>query len=267
MHSNPIGRLADELREMRWAHVVVELVLLVLGILIALAVNDWMQDRRDAQTERQYLELLARDLDQDLEVLKEFAAYEERQTADGVMAYRALRDPAEVADKEAIAEALSRLMSRRTLRLVRATYTDLLSTGNIRLIRNTGLRDRIVKLYEANERVSTIIDRNNQAFVDQMYMGFMMSTGLIAPRSGSNLRIIDAELNEFTARIGLPVNASADRLWGLPADAPERKLLNNHVWQRAEVSFQAIARARSLIADIRGVREAIGHEVASRSPQ
>ena len=27
-----------------------------LGILIALAIDDWMQDRRDAQTERQYLE-------------------------------------------------------------------------------------------------------------------------------------------------------------------------------------------------------------------
>jgi len=39
------------------------------------------------------------------------------------------------ANKEAVVSALSRLTSRRTLRLVRATYTNLVSTGNLRLIR------------------------------------------------------------------------------------------------------------------------------------
>jgi len=52
---NPIGRLSRDLRDMRWGQVAVELLLLVLGILIALAIDDRMQDRRDAQTERQYL--------------------------------------------------------------------------------------------------------------------------------------------------------------------------------------------------------------------
>ena len=57
----------------------VELLLLVVGILIALAIDDWMQDRRDAQTERQYLEGIVRDLDRDLEILEEFGDYHERQ--------------------------------------------------------------------------------------------------------------------------------------------------------------------------------------------
>ena len=42
---NPLRRISDQLREMRWAQVVIELLLLVLGILIALAVDDWMQGR------------------------------------------------------------------------------------------------------------------------------------------------------------------------------------------------------------------------------
>ena len=54
------------------------------------------------------------------------------------------------ANKEAVVSALSRLTSRRTLRLVRATYTNLVSTGNLRLIRNSALRDRIVKYYDAD---------------------------------------------------------------------------------------------------------------------
>jgi hypothetical protein len=88
---NPIRRLSESLREMRWTQLVLELALLVIGILIALAVDGWMDDRRDAQSERRYLELLVRDLDRDLEVLDEFLAYEERQVAESVFAYRALR--------------------------------------------------------------------------------------------------------------------------------------------------------------------------------
>ena len=54
-------RILDDLRELRWGQVVVELALLVAGILIALAVNGWIEDRRDARVEREYLELLVRD--------------------------------------------------------------------------------------------------------------------------------------------------------------------------------------------------------------
>jgi hypothetical protein len=161
---------------MRWAQVAIELLLLVAGILIALAVDDWVQSRRDAQVQREYLQLLVRDLQRDDEILQEFIAYEERQTQDGVEAYRALRTKVAPADREVTAERLSRLSSRRTLRLVRATYTDLVSTGNLRLISNPALRDLIVKYYEDSDRRSTIIDRNNQFFVDQMYAAYLSSS-------------------------------------------------------------------------------------------
>jgi hypothetical protein len=78
---NPANRLAHDLREMRWSHAAIELVLVVAGILIALTVDDWLQGRRDAQTERQYLEGLVRDFDRGREILKEFGAYHESQAA------------------------------------------------------------------------------------------------------------------------------------------------------------------------------------------
>jgi len=261
---NPISRVANDLREMRWAQVVVELVLLILGILIALAVDDWMEDRRDARTERQYLELLARDLDQDLEVLKEFVDFEERQTADGVMAYQALRREVAETDEEAVSRALSHLMTRRTLRLARATYTDLLSTGNIRLIRDTGLRDRIVRLYETNERLTTIIDRNNQYYVDQEYTAYLLETGLVAPRPEINLPALQAAMEAFAARIGTPVDSRDDRLWRLGPEDSERGVLTNKVWMRSLISYQGILLARTIIDDVSGVRQAIADELARR---
>jgi len=264
---NPVRRLSDALRGMRWAQVVLELALLILGILIALAVDGWMDGRRDARAERQYLELLVRDLNRDLEVLDEVMAYEQRQLEDGILAYRALRSGVAPADREVVAGALTRLTSRRTLRLTRATYTDLLSTGNLRLVRNAALRDRIVGLYETNERTLVIRDRNNEVFVDQMYMQYLLGSGLIAPRPGHNLPQLLRPMREFAERVAVPVDARSDRLWRLPEDDPERFVLANKVWFRSYVSQTAIAQTRTMTEEIRSVRDEITAELARRWPR
>jgi len=263
---NPVGRLSASLRGMRWAQVVLELALLIIGILIALAVDGWMDGRREASAERQYLKLLVRDLNRDLAVLDEVMAYEQRQVEDGILAYRALRGDVAPADREAVAGALTRLTSRRTLRLTRATYTDLLSTGNLRLLRNAGLRDRIVGLYETNERAQVIRDRNNEAFVDQMYLQHLLGSGLIAPRPGHNLEPLLTPMREFAERVAMPVDARSDRLWRLPGDDPERIVLANKVWFRGYASQTAIAQTRTMVEEIRSVRDEIAAELARRWP-
>ena len=63
--------------------------------------------------------------------------------AASVLVFRGLRRGVAPADREAVAAALGQLTSRRTLRLRRAAYTNLLSTGELRLIRNAALRDSI----------------------------------------------------------------------------------------------------------------------------
>lgn len=263
---NPVGRLSRDLREMRWGQVAVELLLLVLGILIALAIDDAMQDRRDAKMERQYLEGIVRDLDRDLLVLEEFGAYHESQTADGVMAYRALRGGTVVKDQEEVARALSRLMSRRTLRLSHPTYSNLVGTGNVGLIRNVELRDRIVGLYEANERWVSIIDRNNLVFVDQMFAEYMMNNGLVAPRPTSNLASAQKQNESFDALMEVPVGVRNDRLWELAPDSPERGVLANKVWYRGLVSFSAVTQANDVAQGVTAVREAILDELGRRWP-
>jgi len=206
------------LQDKRLGHVLLELLLLVAGILIALGVNGWIEDRREATSERLYLERLARDFNQDLEVLDEFVSFEERQTNDAVLAYRPLCGGAAVDDREEVARALDHLTGRRTIRFARATYSDLLSTGNLRLIRDAALRDRIVKLYESNERWAAIIDRNNQVYVDQLYLGFMMGAGLVEPRPDSNLPSVVAPRQAFARRLGTRVRSPMDRLWNLPPE-------------------------------------------------
>lgn len=251
--------------EMRWGHLLVELALLISGILIALAVNGWIDGRRDASVERQYLELLVRDLDRDLEVLDDVVKFEEAQATASALAYRAMRVGVEPKDREAVSVALGQLTSRRTLRLGRATYIDLLSTGNLRLIRNAELRDHIVRSYEANERTQMIRDRNNQEYVDRLYVPYLLDHGLVAPRPALNLPEWSSAVDQkFAKRVGVAADTSDDLLWQLPPSAPEWAILTGRLWYRGLVSEMASDQSRKMIADTQALRQALSTELSTR---
>lgn len=257
-------RFAAAVRTLQWGHILIELALLVTGILIALAVNNWMDQRREARAERQYLELLGRDLEQDLETLDEIRRFEEAQIAASILVFRGLRRGVALRDREAVSAALSQLTSRRTLRLRRAAYTNLLSTGELRLIRNTALRDRIVRLYENNERAQTIRDRNNQEYVDRMFMTYLLDHGLVAPRPARYLPSVTQSDSAFADRVGITPRAEDDPLWHLPPDAPQLYVLANRAWYRGTVSENALFQTRQVVGEIVEVRQAIEREISER---
>lgn len=261
----PIRRVASEFRELKWAQVLVELVLLILGILIALAVNDWIEDRRDARLERQYLEFLVRDLGSEQQRLADHAAFEEKQTQDGVQALRALRGEGSTSEEKlAAAGALSRLTTRSTLRLPRSTYQDLLGTGSLRLIRNPALRDQIVRHYGASETTEAIVDRNNQQFVDQLYVLSGLGSGLLAPPVDSNSKPVDDASKELARRVGGQSSVLRAELWALPTQSPPRAQLEGRLWFRTMASLVHTRLCASLSDDSRMLGQAITEELATR---
>ena len=262
----PVRRITAGLRELRWSHVFVEFVMLVLGILLALAVNNWMEDRRDARVERQYLELLLRDLDRTLQTLQEFVTFEDAQAADGATAYRALVSGEPVADREAVAQALSNLTFRRTLRFTKATYTNLIGTGDIRLIENVDLRDRIIGLYEESDRYASIIDRNSQVFVNQMYAMYVLDHSIVATRAGNNLPAVGGADPAFMATIGPTTARPGDRIWQIERGTLEWDVLIGKLWRRTQISVRAAVMTRSEIELVSGVRSSVEAELARRWP-
>lgn len=259
-----LRRVMGDLREIRWGHVLVELVLVIAGILIALWVSDWMEARKGTRAERQYLELLARDLDNDVEVLAEVRGFQDLQAADAAAAYVALAAPVPPEAREALARRLEHLSTRRTLRFNPTTYTDLTGTGNVRLIRNRALRDQVAKYYENTERAAAIIQRNNQFFVDESYARYLSDNGLIAPRPSDNSAIVGSSGKTFEARTGLKVTTANDRLWTLPAGAPEWTILRNKVWQRGAVAQMASQQLAGLGEDVKSARKAVSDELDAR---
>jgi hypothetical protein len=224
-----VRRIATDFRELRWGHVFIERVLLIMGILIALAVNGWIGDRADARSESQYLERLLVDFDRDLEVVRDYRTFEEMRVADGILAYRVVTG-AEDSDRERVAEALTRLISRRTLRLA----LD-------RRSKQPDLRRSDVRAGPARIRPDPPASRQSSA-----------------AGTGSGRR--------FRGPHGVPRGPHDDPIWRLAADDPQRTALLGKIWYRSLASAQAINQADEVLAEVSAVRQAIVDELARRWP-
>jgi hypothetical protein len=258
------GRLTDNLRRGHWSALALELLVVVAGILLALLIDGWAQDRRDRASEITYLQFLNRDLQQTIDQLQESRTFEARLLDDGRFVYRSLSGVVAPADRPAVSLALARLGARRTLRLANATYVDLVNTGNLQLIDDRELRDRVVQFYENAERNLAIIDRNNAFFVDEMYFGRVLASGAIIPRpafdDGGN--ILASSDSTLRAALSGGYLDEPDPIWRLPLDGPEWRAVRGQVVMRMRISTIVQATADALVEEAAALRAATQAEVA-----
>ncbi len=213
-----------------------EFAVVVAGVLVALAVNAWYQGRQDDRSEARYLALLDRDLERTIAELEAYVAFESRQLDDAALARRAVATLPVTADTSVISAAMARLLTRKTLVLRNSAYEDLVSTGNLGLIDDAALRDRIVDFYQVTQQEFDIINRNNAYFVDQAYNSNVLMSGLIQYRLDSNHPSIK-DIGAATAkRLGPDFTVDPDRLWSLPTDAPEWDMVRSTLLARMLVS-------------------------------
>lgn len=79
-----------------------------------------------------------------------------------------------------------------------------------------------------------------------MYLQYLWSSGLVAPRPAANLGVTDGQVQEFAERVAMPIETGNDRLWQLTADSPERAVLANKIWIRGFISTGAIGHAKAM---------------------
>ena len=123
-----------------------EIVLVVIGILIALQINDWYQERLDRRTESEYLVSMTRDLAEDSHELRE-AIKGNAHLLDGLN--ETLRLLAEPRDDEAWRRDLYTHGFKYTYWFVvmefsRLTMAQLQYSGGMRLIRDAQVREAMI---------------------------------------------------------------------------------------------------------------------------
>lgn len=134
-----------------------EFLVVVVGILAALAVDDWQQSRSDRALEEHLLTSLADDLaddrrDAELQVQLVRA---QQDAIDHLLAVT--QHPLAPVDRqlssspEDINESLATLLNYAELQVFDATYTEMIATGSVRVIRNAALRRQIASYYQTAE--------------------------------------------------------------------------------------------------------------------
>jgi hypothetical protein len=200
-------------------------MVIVLSILLAFGIDAWWEERREASDTRESIEVVRRDLVDILSQLEEFEKFSADTAKASLAAARALSGPEPVAveDRPQVEMQLLRSTSRRTMRLPRAGYTDLLNTGNLAEIDNSALRDTLVHFYEAADRSQEIVEKNSSIFTDLALKDVLIGPGLIMPMPLDDAATeLQARRNEVMRELmGPDFPTRPGRLWQLPMDSPE----------------------------------------------
>jgi hypothetical protein len=136
----------------------VELATVVVGILIALAVNNWAEARHHAALESGYLDRLLADSTENITMLQERIDLNSRRADTLAHLSNWLTKGTQPPSDDKISDVLCRWFMEPALRLRRETYAELVSTGNLSLLRDVPLRG-LLQQAEAGHEESLRLDR------------------------------------------------------------------------------------------------------------
>ncbi|MDX1406415.1 MAG: hypothetical protein R3192_17925 [Woeseiaceae bacterium] len=137
-----------------WRFLLGEFVVIVVGVLMALWVDELREARSNAELEVEYLESLVTDLHADLAQFDETEAWMRRSEAAAATVLALYRGSPPTENVDDLVAAVETAGWQHWPSITRNTIDDLRSTGNLRLIRDPALRRAIAAYYTTVENVS-----------------------------------------------------------------------------------------------------------------
>ena len=145
-----------------------EIILVVIGILIALQINNWNENRKSRVQEQKYYCLLLENINQDKDqILQLKALNEERRIGsyDAILEIQKEKPKAKVFGKGWI-NALQRVTT--TFRPNNATYSDIKSSGNLSIIQDKAITEALNTYYTNVAGYAETIIINSDLTVDRI---------------------------------------------------------------------------------------------------
>lgn len=154
-----------------------ESVLVIIGILVALSIDEWAEDKAKAELEDVYLINLERDLQNQLDAISTQIEWETNFIEAGTPLLRQYFSTGDLVTDSLFMKRLSVMIVRKTFVRIDPTYTVLLSSGTIDLIQDNDFKNGLVMYYQELERIEKIILNNNTLFTDQVFLPLAMKLG------------------------------------------------------------------------------------------
>jgi hypothetical protein len=169
-----------------------EIVLVVIGILIALQINNWNESRKQSITEKEFITSLKNDLKQDNAFIKKVIEL----NGPRIEAYKVLNSDLQNLynnDRKSLDSIFKNYFrSQRTFYPISGSYESAVSGNQITIFRNKDLVQKVVKLY--NSTYDRLID--NGRILDERW-AFLSKKYSYERRTGKFRDMKPKQLTEF----------------------------------------------------------------------
>jgi hypothetical protein len=145
-----------------------EIVLVVIGILIALQLNSWKADVRERKLEQAHLQNMKEDLQFQLEIIEAQMSHDSILALRADSAYSYFNGEISLSQMENLLYGAFQLGYRKTFVVSDASFSELLNTGGMSLIRDAHLRKSFMHYYQQLGYTSKVINTNN-GLIDEMF--------------------------------------------------------------------------------------------------
>lgn len=156
-----------------------EIILVVIGILIALQINNWNEQKNNAQSELNYYHRILDDFELDRQLIAQASEKADRRIN---TSKELLLELASGAKSKAYLLNKFLLATRGDVFVVRnVTFKDLVSSGNLNLLSDVGMKNSLIQYYSDLENVQTQMKENrdeNLKNIFEMFNGSSEFSGL-----------------------------------------------------------------------------------------
>lgn len=224
-----LRRLSQSLREQNWTAIWIEFVLLVTGVFLGIQVSNWNEERETKQKAAVFTARLTDDLRREAWGYEYLLEYNRETTASQRRVLDAMAGKTTLSDEQFIISAYRATQYFYNNVRFRATYDELVSTGNIGLIADEKLRATAIAIF-----TTQLLDQIVQTARDSEYRRLFRETvpaevqaALLARCGDHEATVLDyASLKhtlDYPCTLGVSredMHTAADALKALPRFAP-----------------------------------------------
>jgi len=167
------NRVMHLLGEM-WPAYLIEVFVIILGITITLALEEWRDEGKEAELEKVYLANLAADIEEDLRSLHYAATNTDSLMERGEEIRQFVRDPeGHSLTSERLNKNVRNLLDRPNFLSHDATFSDLKSSGNLHLLKDITLKGLLFSYYSKADNIHRIQDAEQAATINLVAVYFL----------------------------------------------------------------------------------------------
>ncbi len=159
---NKVFRLISEM----WPAYLIEILVIILGISITLALEEWRELGKDKKLEKIYFANLLTNIESDLKSLKDVSVATQSLLKSGFELMQFVKDPLVAKMNNLKLDSnLKVLLGRPKFITQDATFSELKSSGNLRLIRDIQLKNLLFDYYIRAQNIKENQDAEQQATI------------------------------------------------------------------------------------------------------